>query len=140
MSLQQLHRVIASVISARDLEADWTQKFIYVTYPSLTRTGPCEVCEGYEADVMSRTEIYNAFNEYLEDNGDVILPHVHPNCVCELRAVAEEMEIPPETKKLSDEEFDDWLTGLLSAGYIAAAVYDLIMARRKQKKKAESQK
>ena len=119
------------------LVEDWQQKYVFVTYPSLSQTGSCEQCLGYEADVMTKTEIYNAFSDYLEDFGDKILPHVHPNCKCELHMV--DIEIPPEIKKLPDDQFNDWLGALLSGGIIALDVYDLIMARRK-KKKAEAKK
>jgi hypothetical protein len=89
---------------------------------------------------MSKTEIYNTF-EYLEDlNDELILPMVHPNCRCQLHAIPEEPELfglPGGEKipKMPDDQFEDFLTGLLSAGYITAAVYDLIMKRRKEKKK-----
>lgn len=118
------------------LEAiDWTRKYLYVTYPSRSQTGTCEQCDGYEADIMTKTEVYNAFGDYLEDFGEKIVPHVHIHCKCELHLL--DIEIPDDLKKLPDKDFEDALTGLVSAGYMAAAVYDLIMGRRKKKKEAQ---
>jgi hypothetical protein len=116
---------------------EWTQKYVYITYPSLSQTGTCDQCDVYEADVMTKTEIYNTF-DYLEDFDEKILPHVHPNCKCELHLI--DIEVPGDIKKLPDESFNDWLSDLLSAGYIGAAVYDLIIAKRKKKKEAQTNK
>lgn len=130
--LPQYIQSVQSVEAVMAVE-DWTRKYIYVTYPSLSETGTCERCDAYEADVMTKTEIYNAFGDYLEDFDEKIIPHVHPNCKCELHLL--DVEVPDDVKKLSDADFEDKLAGLLALGYIAASVYDLIMNKRKKKKK-----
>jgi hypothetical protein len=46
-----------------------------------------------------------------------------------------EPDVPTQQmKQMTDNQYDDYLTGLLSLGYITAAIYDVIMARRKKKK------
>jgi hypothetical protein len=114
----------------RDAE---TGLFVYVTFPALSKSGPCDEClENETQEIYTEDEITAEF-EYAEKEGESWLPKVHPNCVCKMFPYEE----AGVKRKLSDEEFDDWLSGLLSAGYIAAEVYDLIVARRKQKKEQQ---
>ena len=50
----------------------------------------CDQCLRYERAVMTRREIEGTF-PYLEKvNAELWLPHVHPNCRCELRMMEEE--------------------------------------------------
>jgi hypothetical protein len=105
-----------------------------VTFPAASKTGPCNECLDNETqDAYTEDELLAEF-PYAERSGDGWLPKVHPNCVCKMFPYLKDGELPTVPKHLSDSEFDDWLTALLSAGYITAAIYDAVVARRKKKK------
>lgn len=108
----------------------------------------CETCLAFEQQlVFTEDELPNEFPDMQRISDHEIYPDVHMTlwgksgtCRCRLFPYGEGVgrgdgEVPALPKHVSDEEFDDWLTGLLSAGYITAAIYDLVMKRRKEKKK-----
>jgi len=53
-------------------------------YVAIGDTKTCEQCNRYDGARMTRREIYATF-PYLEKQSELVwLPHVHPNCRCEL--------------------------------------------------------
>ena len=130
--MAQLIQLIKAVKHYQDAT---TPRFIYVTFPALTKSGPCEQCLTNETQQpYTETEILNEFI-YAELVGDVWEPNVHNNCVCKMFPYDTE-----EGPKLSDKEFDDWLTGLLSLGYITTVMFNEIVERRRKKKELSNEK
>jgi hypothetical protein len=86
-------------------------------------------------DVEVREE-YQKVHDYLDQNKlpkPAVFPESEPSPSPQeytIKVVTDELD---GAKRLSDKEYDDVLSGLLSAGYITAAIYDLIVARRKKK-------
>mgnify|MGYP001442230914 CR=1 FL=1 len=113
----------------------------------------CQTCLDFEQQlVFTEDELPDAFPDMQWLSNHEIYPDVHMTlwnrpgqCRCRLFPYAEDTGeggggLPKVPKHVTDEEFDDWLTGLLSAGYITAAIYDKIVDRRKKKKKNEAEK
>ena len=140
-------QVLKAVEIVRIIQKSQEKLYVYITYPALTESGPCNTClENETQDAYTTEEIQSQF-EYAEQISPAEwIPHVHINCVCRMFLYEEqdieedqtvtltEDGLPTMPKHLSDEQFDDWLTGLLSAGYITATIYDAVVARRKKKK------
>ena len=112
----------------------------------------CQTCLDFEQQlVFTEDELPDAFPDMVRLSDHEIYPDVHMTlwnrpgqCRCRLFPYAKDSgegdgggDLPTVPKHVTDEEYDDWVTGLLSAGYISAAIYDSIVARRKKKKKEE---
>ena len=75
--------LIQAVKAVQDYTAKWFE------FVALSDTRVCPECQRYDLSVMSRKEIAGTF-PYLEKLSDTVwLPHVHPNCRCELRLIEE---------------------------------------------------
>lgn len=116
-------------------------------YVAIVDDDTCETCLDNENQlVYTDDEIEDEFPDRHVLSDNEIYPNVHMTlwgkdgtCRCRLfrysskgAGAGDEPELPKGP--ISDKEFDDWVSGLLAAGYITAAVYDSIVARRKRKK------
>jgi hypothetical protein len=112
----------------------------------------CDVCGGYDNDHYFGPDLRGAFPYLTIIDENNIYAGVHPHCGCILSRVGyvervndsgtvEEspLKMLPQKIKLPDSEFDDWVNGLLSLGYIAAATADLLH-RKKKKEEEDKQK
>ena len=61
-------------------------------HPELSESGTCEQCRRYANSVMTRREIEALFPMLEKVSRELWLPHIHPNCNCELRFEEEEPE------------------------------------------------
>jgi hypothetical protein len=118
-------------------------------YVAVTDEVTCQTCLDFEQQlVFTEDELPDEFPDMVRINDHEIYPDVHMTlwgksgtCRCRLFPYGEGLgrgdsgDVPELPKKVTDQEFDEWVTGLLAAGYISAAIYDLIVARRKKKKK-----
>jgi hypothetical protein len=114
-------------------------------YVAIVDDDTCDTCLDNENQlVYTDSELEDEFPDMRRVGPDEIYPNVHMTlwgkdgtCRCRLFRYGEGKGDEPDLPRgpVSDEEFDDWLTGLLAAGSIAANIYDLIMKRRKEKKK-----
>jgi hypothetical protein len=143
----QAIRIVQAVQKAKQLTFGWM-------YVAVTDEVTCRTCLDYENQlVFSDEELDDNFPDRKQISEREIYPNVHmtlwgrdDQCRCRLFPYGKNVgagegdggDLPKVPTKVSDEEFDDWLTGLLSAGYITAAIYDKVVARRKLKRKEEN--
>ena len=78
---------LTEIVHAVHVFRELKQFFLYVAMV----TGSCDACLQFNGQLMTRREIEGRFGEYLEKvNDELWLPHVHPNCKCELHLWEEE--------------------------------------------------
>lgn len=64
----------------------------YQIHPELSKTGTCPICQALSDLLMTRREAEARFPDLEKISDNLWIPHVHPNCKCELHFEEEEEE------------------------------------------------